>query len=359
MLTRYLSAVGYRVIAVDCFGDTDTRRQAAIFRRVVDLSKKHIATIVDKLVAKYNLRDCVYGSGFEQFPESLEFLQSRLLLVGNAARTFNTIQDKRRFFVSLDALGISYPPVSFSAPASCAGWLEKPAHGEGGAMIRPAVVTPRSGEHVYWQRYIEGTPMSLLFAAGDGHIDVFGYHKQWCARQHPQKFLFGGLATSERPAQFSVIEEWAERLAQTFTLKGLNSLDFMIDAEGRSWFLELNPRPSASLQLYEFSAIIAHLDDRAGNRISTTQTQRAGAYQIFYADKDIQINTVAHWPAWIHDRPAPGSIIRRGEPICSMIARSESRSHAAHKLRLFTRIFERKHLPRITKKCTTKRASIR
>ena len=55
-----------------------------------------------------------------------------------------------------------------------------------------------------------------------------------------------------------MITGWLKQLVPVFALKGLNSLDF-IHADDCSYVLEINPRPSASMQLYDEDLLNRHI----------------------------------------------------------------------------------------------------
>ena len=104
-------------------------------------------------------------------------------------------------------------------------------------------------------------------------------------------------------------------------LKGLNTLDFIIQGE-RIYVLEVNHRPSASMQLYDADLFGAHLNACRGILANTKFTSHTVcAYQIIYADRSITIPNGFFWPKACRDLPIAGSIIRKGQPICSIIAR--------------------------------------
>lgn len=324
LLTDYLTATGHQVIAIDCYGDTDTRQFSVDFFQVAKLSLAHIEHLVLRAIRQYDIHACLYGSGFERHPDSLWFLQKHLHLFGNTAEIFNFLQDKRRLFPVLNTLDIAYPHVSMTLPDDIAGpWLQKPGRGEGGIGIRFAD-THQSQQHCYWQRMIAGEPYSALFLAHHPHCEILGYQRQLISSSHTEPFLFTGVIAVEDDNAFTITRKWAQQLTDKFKLRGLNSLDFIFDGE-QCLFLELNPRPSASLQLYNVAVMHAHLACFINHPVKTQSwRESAVAYRIIVAEAETLIESTHHWPDWIVDRPSDGSIIRQGEPICSIIARSHS-----------------------------------
>ncbi|MEP2311253.1 MAG: hypothetical protein ABJH87_22100, partial [Rhodopirellula bahusiensis] len=62
-------------------------------------------------------------------------------------------------------------------------------------------------------------------------------------------FAFGDSGSVDVP--WRSLQALCERVAQQFSLRGLFNLDFIRDAMGRWWLLELNARPSASCEVIE------------------------------------------------------------------------------------------------------------
>jgi predicted ATP-grasp superfamily ATP-dependent carboligase len=113
------------------------------------------------------------------------------------------------------------------------------------------------------------------------------------------------------------------QLANVASLVGLNSLDFHVDGE-RLWLLDVNPRPGATLDIFEppkQSLFGLHIAACAG-KLATTPIYPPGAKAaaIAYADDDIPSVPALEWPKWTADRPQPGSAVKAGEPLCTVYA---------------------------------------
>ena len=87
--------------------------------RIKSLAEQDLAPAVDYFIERYAVTHVIYGSGFEYYPESLRYLNSRLTVLGNHPDVFARQQDKPAFFSTLDKLNIPYPEVVFSAPDLC------------------------------------------------------------------------------------------------------------------------------------------------------------------------------------------------------------------------------------------------
>jgi|CXWL01.1.fsa_nt_gi methenyltetrahydromethanopterin cyclohydrolase len=323
MLAQAANKAGLKPLVIDLFADQDTQSYAEDWRLIPSLAIEHLAPAVDYFVKRYPVEDVIYGSGLEYFPESLFYLHTKLNILGNAPDTFARQLNKQDFFSVLDQQGILYPEISFIAPDQEDNWLIKPMQGQGGVGIKFYREQGADYSSVYWQKHQPGSSHSVLFLADGESLQVIGFNSQWTATVNDaERFVFSGVMnhtdlTNEQKQQ---ITAWLNRLVPLFKLKGLNSLDF-IQAGDKSYVLEVNPRPSASMQLYEGDWLTAHMDASQGflcDRLPI-QTDYTG-YQIVYAGQDMLIPAMFEWPDGCMDLPVSGARISIGQPICSMIA---------------------------------------
>lgn len=326
MLTQAAKSAGLKPLVIDRFADQDTQAGAEAYQQVDSLFRADITAAVEYFIERYGVAHVVYGSGFEYCPDSLGYLEDRLKILGNRADAFTKIQHKQTFFSCLNDLDIPYPEVFFTAPMSGEDWLIKPLQGAGGLGIRRWHAEDESSVAVYWQRYVEGEPNSVLFLADGRNVQVIGFNRQWAvALDDRQAFVFSGIINDSRlPDEHKVlVTDWLRKLVPAFTLKGLNSIDF-IQVEGQNYVLEINARPPASMQLYDQNLLVRHVRASQGELIdySTVQTGCTG-YQIVYALADLRIPEVFEWPSWCMDLPESGALIGAKQPICSIIAHAE------------------------------------
>ena len=100
------------------------------------------------------------------------------------------------------------------------------------------------------------------------------------------------------------------------SLVGLNSADFLVDGE-RSWLLEINPGPGATLDIFEpseASLFALHMAACAGElRRGTALSQRREGGRDRLCAKMISLRVPRpDWPDWTADRPLAGSAIKAG-----------------------------------------------
>jgi hypothetical protein len=113
--------------------------------------------------------------------------------------------------------------------------------------------------------------------------------------------------------------EICSRLAGAFGLRGLFGVDFIWDGE-RAWTLEVNPRPTASLEAieaaYGIDVFDAHLRGCAGElpRVDAAFVRPAGK-AVLFATEDVVVGELRG----VRDVPHPGERIAAGRPICTLV----------------------------------------
>ncbi|HEY8159060.1 MAG TPA: ATP-grasp domain-containing protein [Methylobacter sp.] len=343
MLAQAAKNAGLKPLVIDLFADLDMQGYAEDFRRTASLAEQDLAPAVDYFIQRYAVTLVIYGSGFECFPESLHYLSSRLIMLGNHPDVFARQLDKPVFFSTLDDLSIPYPEVAFSTPACTDDWLIKPMQGQGGTGIKLYHIGDEAKEPVYWQKFQSGTSHSVLFLADGQQVQVVGFNSQWPVRlSETQEFVFSGVVnfTDLSDEHKTVISGWLRQMVSVFGLKGLNSLDF-IHVDGCSYVLEINPRPSASMQLYDENLLVRHIQSCVEGASVVALTPETGrlmsppqiGYQIVYAEQDLIIPGQFEWPPWCMDLPKSGDMCRAGQPICSIIAHQKNSQSVVEKLR--------------------------
>jgi predicted ATP-grasp superfamily ATP-dependent carboligase len=334
MLAQAAKSAGLKPLVIDLFADLDTQYYAEAFKRVPSLAEKNLTPAVDYFIERYAVAHVIYGSGFEYYPESLGFLGARLQVLGNLPDTFAKLHDKPAFFSSLYQLNIPYPDVCFVAPNNSGNWLLKPMQGQGGLGIKRYHPEERAESAVYWQKYQAGSQHSVLFLGDGQEAHVIGFNEQWTiGLSETRGFIFSGIINScvLLNEQKDRITDWLKKLVPVFALKGLNSLDF-IQAGDKSYVLEINPRPSASMQLYDADLLNRHIKASQGELTDFPFHAGYTGYQIVYAKQDIIIPEGFAWPPWCMDLPESGTMCRTGQPICSIIAHQKQAQSVMNEL---------------------------
>jgi len=334
LLAEAARQAGWGAIALDLFGDADTRRASLRWQRIGEPGRYAIEPALLLAALQRAAQDArvigwVAGSGFEAAPELLDAQVARLPLLGMGRAALRCVRDPAAFFPLLDRLGLPHPEVAFQPPANPEGWLIKSAAGCGGWHIRPAA-EGSCGEHGYWQRLQPGEPMSALFLADGTRARLVALNWLMVRPLGALPYVYAGAIGPVRDEALGrSLQQALAALVPALGLRGLCSLDFIADA-GRAWLLEVNARPSASMALHERAwaggLLRAHVHAVHGELPAGSPAHAPGVRGCLtvFAERECRVGLslaaeLAQSPHH-HDLPAPGLRFRRGEPVCSVSA---------------------------------------
>jgi predicted ATP-grasp superfamily ATP-dependent carboligase len=332
MLTQSAVRMGARAVALDLYADADTRISAQATAVIAGLGYgfdgEALLAAANRLApaAHYPL---IYGSGLDTQPDLLDRLAQGRKLLGNQPATLRLCRSPEAFFFTLDQLGIPYPERCQQWPADPQNWLIKAGCSEGGKRVRFCAHAPAEADE-YYQRRLTGQPLSVLFLADGRSAQIVGFNTQWTAARSERPFLFcGGINRAPlSSAQREQLRVYVTRLVPHLMLKGLNSLDFMLDDE-TCRILELNCRPSATMALYDADypdgLLAAHIRACQGQLVGSGPKQHpVRGFRVIFAPDDIEIPDAFAWPDWCADRPISGSVIQRTDVLCTVEAEAAS-----------------------------------
>lgn len=333
-------ACGYEVITLDAFADADTRQVATqTFKLKVGehgIDENDFKHVFLQTIEQINIDDIngfLYGGLFDATPDLLDWIAARVSLIGNTSEVMRNAKDFA-FFKLLDTLKIAHPEVRLESPKDTSSWLSKKLGASGGAHIKPA---NQANYGDYFQRKLTGTPISMLFVADGKSARTIGINQQFVAPMDNIPYRFaGGVSSVTLPYNILVdFEQAAQHLTTTLNLRGINSLDAILDGE-TLWILELNPRLSATFHLYE-NLFSLHMQGCAGSVAAFLPLCKSSRAQfILYADDAIEVLSDFVWPDWVTDIPVVASKassvkITQNEPVCTVFAEAET-AEAAHAL---------------------------
>ena len=325
---------GHPVVVLDCFADRDTvavAQQAAAVARpgTIHFDRTMLLNRVGELAPVSRCAGLVVGAGFEGRRALLSRLATGRKLMGNPPSVVAAVKDPRRLFPLLDRIGIRYPGVRYTPPAVPTGWLVKKAGGAGGTHVAHATdAAPGRGR--YFQRLEAGRVCSVLFLCDGRRARVVGFNEQWTRTVGPARpFVYGGAVGGlvlpvalERDLRLRL-----DALVEATGLRGLAGLDFIWRDD--EWLaLEVNPRPTATLDLYDADfargLFDTHLQACAGilppEGVEAAVRGIARAHSIVPAEGPWRLPEEFAFPAWCRDLPQPGHCFTAGEPICTIHA---------------------------------------
>ena len=335
---------GFDVLALDLFGDADTRAMSRHWWSVgipgrfqIDAGKL-LAALAEAGRADSRWAPplgWVAGSGLEGRPGLLADAAQCMPLVGCTPDAVARLRDPDTFFGFLSQQGIPHPPVARVRPVDGQAWLLKDLHACGASHIRllsAAAPSPELAPGQILQRRAPGQAMSATFVANGQQARLLGVNRQ-SIRAHPVRpevpYVFCGVVgpVPVAPAVLAGLQAALDLLVPAFGLRGLCSLDFLLHAD--TWqLLEVNPRPPASVALYpHWRPMAAHVLACLEGLLPVAPPERAPeqavrGYEIVFARRDFTLDSAQAArlaaSADTHDLPAAGQHFDAGDPLCSV-----------------------------------------
>lgn len=345
---------GFRVTALDAFGDVDTRRAAHRWAPIGTSAAGQLdprRTLMALSEAAQEADDAppigwIAGSDFECEPALLAEAARLLPLIGTLPSDVQRVREPAVFFAALHRLGLPHPLTRFDLPGDADGWLRKLGRGCGGWHIRHAADAPpvAADRQPYFQREAPGQPMSALFVAhapgSRGAHRLVGFNdlivRPLGAHPHIYRGAVGPVALP--PAATHAMAEAIDALVGAFALRGLCSLDFLWH-EGSASLLEINPRPSASMALYAHWPLLrmhvaactgAPLENCAVLPAACNGIETVFARGAFQLDAEAAASLAARDDC--HDLPHAGASFAPGDPVCSVSAVGNNAASVREKL---------------------------
>lgn len=375
---------GFRPLCADCFVDDDLQEVADVLP-LDDYPDGLLATVANSPPLPW-----IYTGALENRPTLIEKLASLRLLWGNPADVLCAVRNPFWLFETLKTARLPALAVRESdAPPPAEGrWLLKPLAGAAGRGIQiwqpGALPVEQIGEPCYFQERRFGKPISALFLATRNGAVLIGISEQ----------LIGLPALSAGPFAYCgsigpmpLAEPTRRQIAQTgaavataFELRGLFGIDLLLDqGTGVAWPTEVNPRYTASVEVYEWVAGLpllkwhilacqAYESSSASRRLveefqseldiaRRERPTRQAAKVIIYAPFSLRapdLTEIARFHRFgsqgieIADRPRPGIPVAAKSPICTLIAKKagpEGVAVFARCLSALTHEFERNRSP--------------
>jgi uncharacterized protein len=343
MLAELAVRAGHDVVALDRFGDLDLQQMCRSVSVLRDLGGRGgMAALVDA-AERIQAPSVIYGAGLENQPGLVARLASDRRLLGCPPETIERVRDPASLGASLRAAGLAYPP-TFAARVAprradrSRRWLRKPVRGGGGRGVREWRGGALKGD-VVLQEHISGLACSAAAVADGRSAIVLGVSEQligrrgfgargyaWCGNVVPPR-----LGEAQQRELAVATRTICSHLARAFALRGLFGVD-LVWAGARAWVVEVNPRPTGSLECveaaHEVGVFDAHLEGCAGRLPSIAPARpprRAAGKAILFTTRDVRVGDTRDWPErGIRDVPHPRERIAAGHPICTLLSAQDS-----------------------------------
>lgn len=321
-------AAGFAPRVVDRFGDLDTRASAASWHPLAvaadgELDDPKVLATVRRLWQDTPAAPLVWGGGLESRPALLEALASEGPVMGSDPDRLRALQDPIRLGARLRGCGVMVPAMRWRITQK-GGWLRKQAGAAGGAHVVPATAPGPARPGDYFQRQIPGLDCSVTLLADGSRVRILGWNRLLScttgAFGHAYQGAVGGLEIPT--AAQARISAAATAIVRLLGWRGLCGLDFILSAAGTPWVIDLNPRPTATVELHlaPGAAMRAHLAACGGSLPAVRLRGRPRGQRVLYAVDPIAIPNSLDWPQWVSDRPPGGTEVPTGAPICSIQA---------------------------------------
>lgn len=363
---RYLTAAahhaGWPVVALDLYGDVDTRRHALAWQAIgrpgrLEIDPARLREALAGAARDHGVVGWIAGGGTDGDAALLDAGGEAVPRLGMSTAAIVALRTPRHFFDTLDRLGLHHPEWRWTPPPDPLGWLHKRGAGSGGMQVCPAALAGPLQADSYFQRRVDAPPMSALCLADGQRGRVVALNRLRVQALSPRlPCVFAGVRGPVQDTRLSHrVGQALDRLVPAFGLRGLVGLDFL-SVDGEPWWLEINPRPPASLQLYDADwpggLLAAHREALLGRlppSLATVPGWRG--VETCFARQSLRLDAttaqaLAADPA-LRDLPAPGAHFAAGDPVCSVVHSADDEAALqrglAARLDLLRRQLERPH----------------
>jgi len=365
-----VSRTGLVVQAADLFADRDLLAIAA----AVAIPSERYPSALAEAALTFSSGPWCYTGALENHPGLIDAITATRPLAGNAGDAIRRVRSPRHLAEELAEAGIGFPR-TLDDPSAIPGdgsWLRKPRASGGGQGIAPwtgpgvgGTTLPARRDHV-WQERCPGLPVSGAFVVTSGGARLVGASRQLIgvkAWRTPPYAYCGSVDVDPQTLSDDLGDQWnriGSVLAGTLGLRGVVGVDAIVTPAGRLVVIEVNPRPTASMEL---------VDRRTGRALAADHLAACGivtgrcfpapsggrwAKGILRAASLIEIDdrlcdrldgfnaAWSHedgWPA-IADLPRLGTVIPNGAPCVSLFAVADTGREARRLLDLRMTIIE-------------------
>lgn len=347
---RFLAAscrrAGWAVHAADRFGDADLLAIADAYRPLpADLAE------AGDPFPDLPAMPFLFTGGLENAPTFLARLAAVRPTAATSPGSVLAARDITTLATAAAAAGLTIPETRTSSASlpTDGSYLVKPLASVGGLGIRRWHGGPAPAAQSLWQRHHSGVPHGVSVLLRDRHppelLGVCRSLRNRAATGAPG-WAYAGSLTVATPAWSEPVLALAAHLAAEHGLRGAVGIDCLVAPSGEVVVLEVNPRPTASMELLERTGGICiahrHMEALAFASPVTPPPHASGhpvaGKAILSSDRAFVVSPPLHaafanlaeqWapsaslPA-LADLPQMGTPIASGSPILTVFADGES-----------------------------------
>ncbi len=360
---------GWTVHAADLFGDADLRGVAATTVAAGTCGGLRYPQSLVAAVTGLPAAPWCYTGGLENHPDVISAIAAERPLLGTSAAAARAVRDHAWLADVLRTAGIGFP-ATFTTPAAVprdGTFLVKPRASAGGRGIAAwdRLTDDRDPETHVWQRWVMGESWAAAFViprVGSGRLWAVSRQLvglDWC---HARPFAYCGSLDLPLPRVPPHIRTSLDRLGHALAaacaplgLAGLIGADVVIDASGGVHLIEVNPRPTASMELVERSTgeslaavHVAACHGEAAALPTLCATDTFWGKAVLFTTDDTVIDAARHasllracqpltadeaaWPM-LADIPCVGTAIPAAAPLLTVFAAAEGHAPVLDRLR--------------------------
>ncbi len=339
---------GWQPVVIDLFADNDTRAVGPVIPCPMDEYPQGFVALAGQAPPG----PWMYTGGLENDPEVVEAISRDRELFGVGPEVLKRVRDPFELSKVVRMPRIVEPPGAGGPHrGEPGGSLRKPLRGAGGLGIRFAGELDLPTPEYYFQEFILGPSYSALFLfPASGSPELLGVCSQligeWWLHAPPFHYCgnIGPLPTDN--ALTAELTRIGEAL-RPFGLRGLIGVDFILSGD-RVLVLEVNPRYTASVELYEralgrslLAEHIAHFETSRPHPLSEAERgdRKIHGKAILYAPRTFVVPADHPWRGSnFADIPAVGSVISAGQPVVTLFAAADTEPECRERLLELARV---------------------
>jgi predicted ATP-grasp superfamily ATP-dependent carboligase len=383
-LSTSVRAAGYQVYAIDYFGDQDLKRLCHQSRSILeqvpgkdcgqlhkDFNPEVILRLTKDFVKENDIDVALISSGLEDSPEILYSINEIIPILGNSPTVIKKVRDKTTFFRELKHLDIPCPETVLvdnfeeaKQRSKDIGYpvLIKSLRGFGGVDILKATdlrelkqrfkIYKLKKTKVLIQEFLHGKPASISLVSSNSEAVILSVNEQLIGlrdvfQEEPFGYCGNVVPLEVSNNIFEKCKRIANKIAMHFGLIGSNGIDLILSEEGVPYVIEVNPRFQGTLECIErvlgINIAQIHINACTEGILPRNLKKMLGfCVRLILFSPKLSIVPELRTFEGIRDIPLARTIIKKGEPLCSIMSVGKTRNLALQKARMKAKlIFEK------------------
>ncbi len=331
------------LIALDVFGDIETIECSDYW---FCIGKKDPFPKIDpieliqklKLASSMGCKAWVAGSGFEGNTSLLIEAEKILPRYGMSIETLDAVRNPNFFFKILKKFNLPFPKISYTNKNFIHDdkWLWKDLSSCGGMGINKNNYFKKN-DTGFFQKKINGISMSVSIISNGKSGELIGFCKLINFSFKGFPYLHSGLLGPVSLPNLiqKRMQNYISILIREFKLVGFFGIDFILDKNNSIFILEVNPRPTASLEIldkyYKNSLFKLHCQSTIKElmvnekiKLIENNFKKLSGQRTVYALKSGMLNkkkiSDINQLSFTTDCPSVCDNFLQGQPICSVVA---------------------------------------